>query len=216
MFTGLIQDIGTLKAIDRRGDAAVLRIASRLVQDDLQLGESIAVNGVCLTVTDWDRDSFAADVSPESLQRTTLGQLHPGSAVNLERALRLCDRLGGHLVSGHVDCLATVARRYQDGNAIRFEFNVSGSAQRYLVEKGSVAIDGISLTVNEVTPAGFGVAVIPHSLEKTTLKSRATGDTVNIETDLLGRYVERLMTPGQQGAQQGGMTLDFLAKNGFV
>ncbi|MDT8421218.1 MAG: riboflavin synthase [Desulfuromonadales bacterium] len=216
MFTGLIQDVGSVRKVERRGSSAVVSIASRLVGDDLQLGESIAVNGACLTVTGWQQDCFTADVSPESLSCTTLGNLQPGAQVNLERALRLCDRLGGHMVSGHVDCIATISRRYQDNNAVRFEFTLPPSSLRYLVEKGSVAIDGISLTVNEVSAAGFGVAIIPHSLETTTLKDRKVGDRVNIETDILGRYVERLLQGGSAGPAGGGMTLEFLAKNGFM
>lgn len=216
MFTGLIQDVGWIRKVDRRGSSAVLSIASKMVEDDLQMGESIAVNGVCLTVTGWQQGSFTADVSPESLDCTTLGLLQPGAAVNLERALRLCDRLGGHLVSGHVDCIAQVRKRYQDHNAFRFEFSVADSAMRYLVEKGSVSIDGISLTVNTVSVDGFSVAVIPHSLEMTTLKDKKAGDKVNIETDLIGRYVERLMKPGDSPAAEGGLNLEFLAKNGFM
>lgn len=216
MFTGLIQDVGTIRKIDRRGRSAVLSIASKLVGDDLQLGESIAVNGVCLTVTGWQQESFSADVSPESLSCTTLGLLQPGSAVNLERALRLCDRLGGHLVSGHVDCIARVRNRYQDHNAVRFEFSVDDAAIRYLVEKGSVAIDGISLTVNTVSAEGFAVAIIPHSLEMTTLREKKAGDQVNIETDLLGRYVERLLKTGGGAEEKSGLSLEFLAKNGFM
>ena len=216
MFTGLIQDVGTVRKIDRRGSSAVLSIASTLVADDLQLGESIAVNGVCLTVTGWQQESFTADVSPESLSCTMLGALQPGAHVNLERALRLCDRLGGHMVSGHVDCIATISRRYQDNNAVRFEFTVPPSSLRYLVEKGSVAIDGISLTVNQVSSAGFCVAIIPHSLETTTLKDKKVGDRVNIETDILGRYVERLLQGGNASSAEGGLNLEFLAKNGFM
>lgn len=216
MFTGLIQDMGTIRKIERRGESAVLTVASRLVGDDLQLGESIAVNGVCLTVTGWADDGFNADVSPESFARTTLGDLRPGSRVNLERALRLCDRLGGHLVSGHVDCIARVSKRFPDNNAVRFEFTVPAESMRYLVAKGSVAIDGISLTVNEVGSAGFGVAIIPHSLEMTTLKEKQVGDRVNIETDLLGRYIERLMQRDGHSPAEGGISLEFLAKNGFM
>ena len=216
MFTGLIQDVGTVRRLDRQGNSASLQIASALVREELQLGESIAVNGVCLTVTRWDDSSFTADVSPETLQCTTLGTLRPNSPVNLERALRLCDRLGGHLVSGHVDCIARIRRRYQDQNAVRYEFSVPVTALRYLVEKGSVAVDGISLTVNKVDADGFAVAVIPHSLDKTTMKMRREGDEVNIETDLLGRYVERLLQKGEAGSAESGMTLEFLAKNGFM
>jgi riboflavin synthase len=216
MFTGLIQDLGRVRRLDRQGNSARLQIVSELVKDDLQLGESIAVNGVCLTVTDWDSTSFSADVSPETLDCSTLGSLVPNSLVNLERALRLSDRLGGHLVSGHIDCVATIRRRYQDQNAVRFEFELPAEALRYLVEKGSVAVDGISLTVTKVTAIGFAVAIIPHSLERTNLQERREGDRVNIETDLLGRYVERLIQGGAAQSPEGGITLDFLAKNGFM
>lgn len=216
MFTGLIQDVGTIRQLNRRGDSARLKIDSQLVKDELQLGESIAVNGVCLTVAEWEASSFSADVSPESLDCTTLGGLQPGASVNLERALRLSDRLGGHLVSGHVDCIALVRKRFQDHNAVRFEFSVPESSMRYLVEKGSVAIDGISLTVNTVSPDGFAVAIIPHSLERTTLKDKKIGDWVNIETDLLGRYVERLLQRTDVPSVEGGLSLEFLAKNGFM
>ncbi len=216
MFTGLIQQIGKVQRLDRQGDSASLRISCELVQDDLQLGESIAVNGVCLTVTSWDNTSFVADVSPETLDCSSLGSLRPNSPVNLERALRLCDRLGGHLVSGHIDCMARVRRRYQDQNAVRFEFSLPQEHLRYLVAKGSVAIDGISLTVNSVDADGFSVAIIPHSLEMTTLRERREGDLVNIETDLLGRYVERLLQKDEGGQERRGISLEFLAKNGFL
>jgi len=216
MFTGLIQNIGTVRSLDRQGGSASLQIASDLVGEDLQLGESIAVNGVCLTVTRWDASTFTADVSPETLQCSTLGSLRPNAQVNLERALRLCDRLGGHLVSGHIDGIARVRRRYQDQNAVRFEFSAPPQALRYLVEKGSVAVDGISLTVNQVAADGFGVAVIPHSLEQTTLRLRREGEQVNLETDLLGRYVERLLQGDRPGLPAGGISLEFLAKNGFM
>lgn len=216
MFTGLIQSVGKVHSLKRQGNAAQLQITSSLVDADLQLGESIAVNGACLTLTALDENSFSVDVSPETMNCTTLGTLRPNQLVNLERALSLSDRLGGHLVSGHIDCIATVRRRYQDQNAIRFEFGVPREVMRYLVEKGSVAIDGISLTVNRVESDMFSVAVIPHSLEMTTLKSCREGSQVNIETDLLGRYVERLLQGGQTTQNGQKVDFDFLAKNGFL
>jgi len=216
MFTGLIQSIGKVRSLTRQGNSASLRVASELVRDDLQLGESIAVNGVCLTVTSWDEHSFIADVSPETLDCTNLGGLRPNMQVNLERALRLSDRLGGHLVSGHIDCVATVKKRNQDQNAVRIEFSLPNEAMRYVVEKGSVAVDGISLTVNSVTETSFSVAIIPHSLAKTTLNGCAEGTKVNIETDLIGRYVERLMRLQADSGQRRGVSLEFLAKNGFM
>jgi len=216
MFTGLIQSIGKVHSLRRQSGSAQLKIHSSLAAEDLQLGESIAVNGACLTVVTFDSSRFTVDVSPETLECTTLGHFKVNQPVNLERAMRLSDRLGGHLVSGHIDCIATVRRRYQDQNAIRFEFGVNLKVMRYLVEKGSVAIDGISLTVNTVGADTFSVAVIPHSLEMTTLKDCREGSQVNIETDLIGRYVERLLQ-GQVDSKNGQkVDLDFLAKNGFL
>jgi riboflavin synthase len=216
MFTGLIESVGKVQSLKRQGDSGQLRIISSLVDGDLQLGESIAVNGACLTVTAWDQSSFSVDISPETMNCTTLGMLRPNQQVNLERALCLADRLGGHLVSGHIDCIATVRRRYQDQNAIRFEFAVPQEVMRYLVVKGSVAVDGISLTVNRVEHDMFSVAVVPHSVEKTTLKLCREGSQVNIETDLLGRYVERLLQGQKTPQSEGNLNIDFLAKNGFL
>ena len=219
MFTGLIQTVGTVRQLDRQGQSAQLRIRSSLAQHDLCLGESIAVNGVCLTVVAWDSECFSVDVSPETLERSTLGQLLPNHQVNLERALRLTDRLGGHLVSGHIDCVGTVHRRYQDQNAVRIDITVPRESMRYVVEKGSVAIDGISLTVNHIENKSFSVAIIPHSLTMTTLKNCREGTRVNVETDLIGRYVERLLEwrgEGRKDPDGGALDLDFLAKNGFL
>ncbi|MCK5913194.1 MAG: riboflavin synthase [Desulfuromusa sp.] len=216
MFTGLIQSVGKVHSLKQQHGSAQLQISSSLVDDDLQLGESIAVDGACLTVTAWGNGHFTVDISPETLKCTTLGQLRANQPVNLERAMRLSDRLGGHLVSGHIDCIATVRRRYQDQNAIRFDFSVPQEVIRYLVEKGSVAIDGISLTVNQVGADMFSVAVIPHSLEMTTLKDCREGTQVNIETDLIGRYVERLLQSKRESQNEPKVNLDFLAKNGFL
>ena len=216
MFTGLIESVGKVQSLKRQGESGQLRIVSSLVEGDLQLGESIAVNGACLTVTAWDQSSFSVDISPETMNCTTLGMLRPNQQVNLERALCLADRLGGHLVSGHIDCIATVRRRYQDQNAIRFDFAVPQKVMRYLVVKGSVAVDGISLTVNRVEHDMFSVAVIPHSVEKTTLKLCREGSQVNVETDLLGRYVERLLQGQKNPQREENLDIDFLAKNGFL
>ncbi len=215
MFTGLIEDVGNVRAMRRGSRQARLCVATALPQDEIAMGDSIAVNGVCVTVVEQDSDSFSADVSPETLDCTNLGQLTPGAAVNLERALRLSDRLGGHLVSGHVDDVALVAARRADGNAVRFTFELAPAALRYVAAKGSVAVDGVSLTVNEVGTHSFTVAVIPHSLAQTTLKHLAVGDRVNIETDLLARYVERLLG-GADVSGASTLTMEHLARNGFV
>ncbi len=216
MFTGLIQSVGKVHSLKRQGDSAQLQISNHFSDADLQLGESIAVNGACLTVTAWTRSNFTVDISPETMNCTTLGALQANQRVNLERALSLADRLGGHLVSGHIDCVATVSRRYQEQNSIRFEFAVPSEVMRYLVEKGSVAVDGISLTVNKVEQNMFSVAVIPHSLEMTTLSNCREGSQVNIETDLLGRYVERLLQGQMTTKKAQKVDFDFLAKNGFL
>ncbi len=215
MFTGLIEDIGTVQQVRRSGITVQLQVATKLPVAEIALGDSIAVNGICLTVVELDATNFVADVSPETLKCSTLNGVAPGLEVNLERALRLSDRLGGHLVSGHVDDVATVLSRRQDGNAISFTFKMAVETLRYVVVKGSITIDGISLTVNEVTSDTFSVAIIPHSLAQTTLKNLKTGSMVNIETDIIARYVEKLLG-GSVQASSGGLTMEHLAKNGFV
>lgn len=218
MFTGLIEATGEVVSLDKAADICSLRIRTELVlKEDLQLGESIAVNGVCLTLTRWDKTSFWADVSSETLRVSNLGQLRAGSQVNLERALRLCDRLGGHLVSGHVDAVAQLLSRTPEGAAQRMEFSLPQQVAPYLVEKGSITIDGISLTVNQVAAESFSITVIPHTLAMTTLAELPAGGKVNLESDILARYVERLLSPdGTEPRGEGGISLEFLAKNGFM
>ncbi|MGW8312989.1 MAG: riboflavin synthase [Desulfuromonadales bacterium] len=215
MFTGLIEDLGTLHDLRVGRDQARVTIASSLPAKDFAIGESIAVNGVCLTVTNFEDKVFSADVSPETLNRTTLGRVAKGTRVNLERALRLSDRLGGHLVTGHVDGLARILERSQIGNAWKFRFQADPALSALLVAKGSVAVDGISLTVNEVSAETFTLAVIPHTLAMTNLQDRRIGDEVNIETDLIGKYVAKFMQHGIPG-DGPGVTLDLLAKYGFL
>ncbi len=213
MFTGLIETVGKVARIERRGSSARLVVAAPFPGKEIGLGDSIAVNGVCLTVVDNDPASLAFDVSPETLERSAFRKLKSGSPVNLERALRLGDRLGGHIVTGHVDCLAVVAERRELSGNLVIAFKVPREFARYLIEKGSVAIDGISLTVNSVGDDGFSVNVIPHTAVKTTLQEKRVGDEVNIETDIIGKYVERLLSGRKSGE---GVTLDLLAKNGFL
>ena len=194
MFTGLIAGVGRLAAREMRGGDARLTIdVGSLPFDGVQLGESIAVNGCCLTVVEFDAGSFAVDASNETLALTTLGRLAIGAPLNLERAMLPTDRLGGHLVSGHVDGLAIAAGRWDDARAVRWRFEAPMALLRYIAHKGSVCVDGVSLTVNEVDNAGFEVALIPHTVEHTAFHALRQGDAVNIEVDLLARYVERLL-----------------------
>jgi riboflavin synthase len=199
MFTGLIEGVGSLAARDTRGGDARLRIAAgTLPFADVALGESIAVNGVCLTVVAFDGDGFEADASNETLMLTTLGALPVGAALNLERAMRPNDRLGGHLVSGHVDGVGQVLRIEPDARAQRWAFAAPRPLLRYIAHKGSVCVDGVSLTVNAVDDAGFEVALVPHTVAHTAFARSAVGDAVNLEVDLIARYVERLLTTREQ------------------
>ena len=194
MFTGIIEGVGTLISADMRGGDARLDIeVGSLPFNDVQLGESIAVNGVCLTVVAFTATRFEADASNETLSLTTLGRLAPGSVVNLERAMRPTDRLGGHLVSGHVDGVGTVLDIQHDARAQRWRFAVPPALSRYIAKKGSICVDGVSLTVNEVDDEGFEVALIPHTVAHTAFAQTSVGSAVNLEIDLVARYVERLL-----------------------
>jgi len=213
MFTGLIETIGTVAGIEKRGASARLVIQSSLPAGEVSLGDSIAVNGICMTVVGMEAGTHAFDVSPETLERTAFRNLRRGSLVNLERSLRLSDRLGGHIVTGHVDCVAVVAERRVISGNVTLVFRLPRQYAPYLMEKGSVAVDGISLTVNSVGPEDFTVNIIPHTASRTTLQDIRSGNEVNIETDIIGKYVERLLAARKEGE---GITLDLLAKNGFL
>jgi len=198
MFTGIVQAIGTVARIEQRGGDTRLRIeSSALGFGDVAIGDSICVAGVCLTAVELDDQAFAADVSIETLSCTTLGALQSGNCVNLEKSLRLADRLGGHLVSGHVDGVGKVLAVEADARSQRWSFEVPPALARYIAAKGSVCIDGVSLTVNEVAGNRFGVNLIPHTIEVTTFHDRRVGAAVNIEVDLIARYVERLRSAGE-------------------
>ena len=216
MFTGLIEDVGIVQGVQQREAGAVVTVQTRLPLSEVKIGDSIAVNGACLTVVELQGQTFVADASPETLDRTTLGHARNGTRVNLERALCFGDRLGGHLVTGHIDSIAQVTSRNRQSNMEVFQFSLSGKALHLLVDKGSVAIDGISLTVNRLTGDGFSVAIIPHTLAQTTLVERQVGDAVNIETDLIGKYVARLLTGQGSEKEASRLDVDFLARHGFV
>lgn len=213
MFTGLIEDTGRVASFHRRGDAGVLTVETALPAADIAIGDSVAVNGACLTITARSDRTLTFDVSPESISRTTIGKLCSGSRVNLERALRLGDRLGGHIVSGHVDCAGHLIRSENRSGNHQLQFTLPPEHARYLVEKGSVTIDGISLTVNAVSQVGFSVNIIPHTYDSTTLAYLRIGDLVNIETDIIGKYVERLTSPWKS---EGGLSMKTLVENGFI
>lgn len=194
MFTGIIEGVGKLAAReDRGGDARFTFGVGSLPFDHVQLGESIAVNGVCLTVVEFDAGSFQADASNETLALTTLGALPTGAALNLERAMRPSDRLGGHLVSGHVDGIGRVLSVHDDARAQRWRFAAPAALLKYIAKKGSICVDGVSLTVNEADGEGFEVALIPHTVAHTRFAETGIGDAVNLEIDLVARYVERLL-----------------------
>ena len=215
MFTGIIEELGTIRSIRRGAASAVLSIGAEAVLSDLRIGDSVAVNGVCLTATGVDRSGFTADVMHETLQRSSLGALGPGSRVNLERAMAADGRFGGHIVSGHIDGTGTIAERRRDDNAVWYTVSAPPALLRYIVEKGSVAIDGISLTVASVEADRFSVSVIPHTAAVTLLGAKGPGDVVNLETDIIGKYVERLLRPADTPAARSGISLEFLAENGF-
>lgn len=211
MFTGIVEELGTLAAVKRGANSAVLNINALLVTRDMKIGDSISVNGVCLTVTGFDAKSFRADVMHETLNRSSLAYVHTGARVNLERAMSASGRFGGHIVLGHVDGVGEIFDIRRDDNAVIYTIRADSSVLRYIVGKGSVAVDGISLTVAEVTDTYFIISMIPHTAAATALSDKKRGDRVNIETDVIGKYVERLLTK----QSNAGITIDKLKEYGF-
>lgn len=216
MFTGIIEELGTIAELQILPDAAYLTIDAHKVLKNTQIGDSIAVNGVCLTVVKLHETQFTVDVMSETLQKTNLAELSRGSKVNLERALQLSTRLGGHLVSGHVDGTGTIRKKTKVGIAEVFDIQASSSLLNYILPKGSVAIDGISLTVVNVDHQGFSVSLIPHTRQETTLGFKGVGSKVNLETDLIGKYVAQFLGKQSASEQRKDISMEFLAQHGFL
>lgn len=216
MFTGLVAELGTVQRLDRQGESYHLTVSAVKVMQNLKIGDSVAVNGACLTVVDMHDSVFTADVMPETVRLTNIGSLHAGDKVNLERTLRLCDGLDGHIVSGHVEGLGTIISRRPEGIANVVEIAAEARLLRYILPKGSIAIDGISLTVTAVTDSSFSVAIIPHTAKETTLGFKGVGDKVNLETDIIGKYVERFLNTGAYGKSEKQLDKNILLENGFI
>ncbi|MCX7082241.1 MAG: riboflavin synthase [Methylococcales bacterium] len=217
MFTGIILSIGQIAAIERRaGDCRIKINTGKLSMADVALGDSIAVNGVCLTAVELGAHYFVADVSNETLTKTLINTLTVGAPVNLELALTPTTRMGGHIVSGHVDGVGEVLEKKADGRSFCFKIKAPNQLAKYIAQKGSICINGISLTVNEVSGATFSVNIVPHTLAETTLGTATTGTFVNLEVDMLARYMERLMQGEAAAINQGGVTIDLLQKSGFL
>lgn len=217
MFTGIVEEMGAVTVVERTLAGTRMTLLASTIMSDLKIGDSVSVNGTCLTVVSREERSFVVEVSPETLSVTTLGQLGAGAPVNLERAMKLNERIGGHLVAGHVDGVGTIRSRHQEGNAIFFTIQAPGDVLKYCVVKGSITVDGISLTINDVTSEGFSVAIIPHTAKVTTLGLKQVNDSVNLESDLIGKYVERLL---QERSQLPTATpiidKDYLQRRGLI
>lgn len=210
MFTGIVESMGTVKRLARKGEDARLFIDTSMNLDDLKIGDSIAINGACLTVTEKTGSIFSADVSAETMARTNITLLKSGEKVNLEKSLRMNSFLGGHLVLGHVDGMGKIQEKIIKANSIQFGVEIDNELSRYVVEKGSVAVDGISLTVNSCEKNRIYVNIIPHTARNTTLGFKKVADLVNIETDIIAKYIEKFLTPGK------GIDMNFLAEHGFL
>lgn len=214
MFTGIIEEVGTVRRVSTGAAYGTIDIQASTVLEGTKLGDSIAVNGVCLTVTSLSSDGFTADVMAETMRRSALGQLKSGSKVDLERAMAANGRFGGHIVSGHIDGVGTIREMKHEGNAVWVTITASAAILRGIVEKGSIAIDGISLTVAAVDDTSFSVSIIPHTGAQTILLDKKPGDPVNLENDIIGKYVQRFLEPAPK-AETSNITMEFLAKHGF-
>lgn len=220
MFTGIVEEIGTIERIEKGASSAVLHIKAKIVLEDLKIGDSVAVNGVCLTATSKNGSGFTADVMHETLNRSSLAFLSTGSPVNLERAMAANGRFGGHIVAGHVDGTGVIQKIQKDDNAIWYTISAGSQIMKYIVEKGSITIDGISLTVAKVGQNDFSISAIPHTVAVTVLGYRRVGDVVNLENDIIGKYVEKLMGYSKTETsvktnEKSGITKEFLDKYGF-
>jgi riboflavin synthase len=213
MFTGIIEEKGVIKSIRLGAKSSELAITAKRILEDVKIGDSISTNGICLTVTSFTTGQFTVDVMPETLRQTSLSTLKNGSAVNLERALRLSDRLGGHLVSGHIDGTGKVSKVWTEDNATWINISAEPSILKYIISRGSIALDGVSLTVTHVDSRSFSVSVIPHTQISTTLTEKRPGDLVNIECDMIAKYVERFTSNNKQ---HQAIDLEFLAQNNFL
>lgn len=215
MFTGIIEEIGKVTQIQKGTHSAILQIQAKIVLEQLKIGDSVAVNGVCLTVTSISSHSFTADVMHETLNRSALSGLTCGSSVNLERAMPANGRFDGHIVAGHVDGVGKIMQIRRDDNAVWFTIQANSSIMHYIVEKGSIAIDGISLTIASLSADSFCVSIIPHTAKVTTLGMRKIGDTVNLENDIIGKYVEKFLMPTAPTSQKNTFTREWLLQHGY-
>ena len=216
MFTGLIEEIGEVDKISKGAQSAQITIKSKKVLGDIKLGDSISTNGVCLTVVKFDKNSFIVDVMPETMRRSNLKNIKSGSRVNLERAMQLGDRLGGHIVSGHVDGIGIIKSIDKEDNATWVSIETSLDIMKYMINKGSVTVDGISLTIAKVEDGVFKVSIIPTTKGETTLLDKHVGDELNVECDVVGKYIERFMIFNQEEASKSSIDINFLKENGFI
>ncbi|MFU8770638.1 MAG: riboflavin synthase [Desulfotignum sp.] len=219
MFTGIIENLGTIERIIPQGEGKILHIGCGLDLTHTRIGDSIAVNGACLTAVSLGKHAFSVDMAPETVARTTFKTAVPGMRVNIERAMQLTSRIDGHLVSGHIDGTGTITRMEKKSNAVLWTIRVAPHLAEEMIEKGSVAVDGISLTINQCTDTDFSVSIIPHTAQLTTIGIKQTGDQVNIETDMIGKYVRKFLTRNADagtGKDRTGVTMALLARNGFL